>query len=1547
MQNNPTTLYNSQLDQACEIISALDYFGGKIANLGDPAKIFVDTEFVIDNKHFNILGMLDTGNTFLNCIDFETCKKLGFSQTDLIPSHKKAVKQAGKGSVIQILGLLPGKQNNGFKFKNLNKLFPIQDIYVLQGLEQDFNISLKFLYNNKFDISLSRSLLIYKENQREETHIPLISTSEAESVMCAVISPTVPLQGIKMAPHETIVVGANKNFKGSSFTPRQISFTSKDPTAFSSKTWQISELKQFDSEVPKYEIQNLSLVPKTIYRNFNLGSICQILKRPNHISHLPKEEQAHRIKTISTSTKIDPQFTTNYLQQLIDVIIDYSDVISWDGSPGETTLGETQIHTGQATPVFCPPRRMSPDVAAIVEKQLNKWLEQGIIVRACNKGSRWNARLIVVPKRKISGCPQEYRLCCDLRHLNKLCIIDAAPFSPLTMQETFHMLGGAKVFSILDLTQAFAAIPIRKDHQYKTAFIFQGQVFYYAKTCFGLASAPAALGKVLAKALANVPRTFCIWYMDDIIIYSKSPSAHLKHITIVLKSILKSGLKLRLDKCDWYRTSLTFLGHLITTEGYGVIESYTSAIRQWPMVKSKYDTQAFLGSTQYYASFVQDYAMLAKPLYAILKKQGKDKDIQKFEPEEAKLIWQAMQNLKKALTTTPILAFADFQPGASEFILDTDFSQLHYTIGAVLSQEQPPGSGKERVIAYAAKMLRPSQHSYSSYKGEMYAVIYFLEKFKYFLQLRHFCLRCDCESLKWLRSQHDHPTGMILKWIQTLARNNFSVVHRPRKEHSNADSLSRCPTTEVVSESDDEAALATIETSTKAKPNLLNCPYCNQIATNQQYLDFHIAETHSFRRKLAYSDWKKMRNSQEISLQAAYTANPMVTDEKAMPAMLVTPFTAKSNNDNSITYSNDQWAEFQRADPPLKLAMDVLDKKPIAEPLGKAAQSFIADGILEDGILKFVTYEYGEDNPRHLAVVPFALQIPVLMYFHQAFGCAGPLVTIAKAKEFVFFKGMHNVFQAMKLRCMPCQKRSKPPLVNKFQLISHTYVEPWFCVAIDHVGPFTPEIDGNNYLLTLKDLFSGWVEIFPVPSTKSSITIQKLSTEIFARYGVPQIILADNHSSFISTEFTEFCESLGIFIKHPTATNARANFVERIHSDLKKKINSKLRLEEENQPHRFTCQLCNKPFTSKAKLSSHLNTHDVTTISEAINSPAPEIIKQIKLEMGDKRHTDWVATLPQVLWAMRIAVSESRGASPFQIIFGKNPCTSLHLLYNTQINEAKFSKTPDYLMARSRRNEIAEAFVKKHLSAHILKHRKFYQQYVKTFEKGDLVYLFTPVLHKDISDKLDTPWTGPWEVLERLASTTYKVGPIPGKFTGYYKTMVIQVDRIKKYLEGEPTVTPPLNFKQVVKWLENKPKVPQFQHSEKEVENMATDDPEIPEIQTQPDLLSLPWKSTQEDTTPMYPPLPEGTDPASIPFQEPTTVAKKLKKKLAKRFSELPTPRVTRATTKATTARDSLVTGSIATVDNISNHDSGIATYFIDEITHDDTYHYDNFMYER
>ena len=124
------------------------------------------------------------------------------------------------------------------------------------------------------------------------------------------------------------------------------------------------------------------------------------------------------------------------------------------------------------------------------------------------------------------------------------------------------------------------------------------------------------------------------------------------------------------------------------------------------------------------------------------------------------------------------------------------------------------------------------------------------------------------------------------------------------------------------------------------------------------------------------------------------------------------------------------------------------------------------------------------------------------------------------------------------------------------------YVEPFHCIALDHVGPIRPVINGCQYLLTVKDLFSGWVEIFPVPSTEAQYVVQKVGQEICCRFGVPNTILTDNHSAFVGKTMTDFCSSLGITLKHSAPRNARSNFVERSHVDIKRKMNSKLRQQE-------------------------------------------------------------------------------------------------------------------------------------------------------------------------------------------------------------------------------------------------------------------------------------------------------------------------------------------------------------------------------------------------
>jgi hypothetical protein len=129
--------------------------------------------------------------------------------------------------------------------------------------------------------------------------------------------------------------------------------------------------------------------------------------------------------------------------------------------------------------------------------------------------------------------------------------------------------------------------------------------------------------------------------------------------------------------------------------------------------------------------------------------------------------------LKDALTALPILAYPDFK-SSEPFILDSYWSLDNNAVGACLSQRQ---SGQERVICYGAKKLSKLQANYPSTKGELAAIIIFIQKWRYFLRHRPFCLRLDNSALQWIHSM-EAPTGMIKRWLNILANHQFVVEHR-------------------------------------------------------------------------------------------------------------------------------------------------------------------------------------------------------------------------------------------------------------------------------------------------------------------------------------------------------------------------------------------------------------------------------------------------------------------------------------------------------------------------------------------------------------------------------------------------------------------------------------------------------------------------------------------------------------------------------------------------------------------------------------------------
>ena len=144
----------------------------------------------------------------------------------------------------------------------------------------------------------------------------------------------------------------------------------------------------------------------------------------------------------------------------------------------------------------------------------------------------------------------------------------------------------------------------------------------------------------------------------------------------------------------------------------------------------------------------------------------------------------AFSVLRASHIHAPILAFPT---ETGQYILDADAS--NFALGGVLSQIQ---DNVERVVAYCSRALRPSQRHYCTTKCEMLAAVAMCIQFRSYLRGAKFIIRTDHKSLVWLHRFKD-TEGMMARWLHALQPFQFSIIHRPGRDHGNADGLSRVP----------------------------------------------------------------------------------------------------------------------------------------------------------------------------------------------------------------------------------------------------------------------------------------------------------------------------------------------------------------------------------------------------------------------------------------------------------------------------------------------------------------------------------------------------------------------------------------------------------------------------------------------------------------------------------------------------------------------------------------------------------------------------------
>jgi hypothetical protein len=252
---------------------------------------------------------------------------------------------------------------------------------------------------------------------------------------------------------------------------------------------------------------------------------------------------------------------------------------------------------------------MPPNELAELKIQLQDLLDKGFIRPSA---SPWGCPALFVKKKDNS-----LRLCVDYHPLNAVTIKNKYPLPRIDI--LFDQLAGAKVFSKIDLRFGYHQIKIRPSDIPKTAFSTRYGLYEYLVMSFGLTNALAYFMYLMNSVFMQELDKFVVVFIDDILIYSKTPEDHAKHLHVILQRLRDHHLYAKFSKCEFWLDTVKFLGHTIFGNGISVDPSKVQEVMDWKPPTTVHQIHSFLGLASYYRRFILDFSRIAKPMTELLK----------------------------------------------------------------------------------------------------------------------------------------------------------------------------------------------------------------------------------------------------------------------------------------------------------------------------------------------------------------------------------------------------------------------------------------------------------------------------------------------------------------------------------------------------------------------------------------------------------------------------------------------------------------------------------------------------------------------------------------------------------------------------------------------------------------------------------------------------------------------------------------------------------------------------------------------------------------
>lgn len=490
--------------------------------------------------------------------------------------------------------------------------------------------------------------------------------------------------------------------------------------------------------------------------------------------------------------RIGEHLTVEERKLLIHVLYNREAALSWTFSEIGSLRPEvappqrirTEPHTAWQVPNFRVPRALVPIATNMIQERI----DQGLL-EPCHGPYRNPWFLVGKPEK-----PGKYRLINDAQHINRHTIRDG--MTPPDPEGLAEECAGQQVSSLLDLFSGYDQVPLDERDRDKTAMMFPQGLFRLTRLPQGGTNSVAQFCRLITSALLYaILLRACRPYVDDIAVHGPRTRydeeevrpgirrfiyEHIKNIDVTLLEVERSGFTVSGEKSQFCVAGIKIVGFICDADGRHPSSTKVIKILEWGPCTDVTSVRAFLGVAVYFRVWIEHFAIIARPLFALLKK---DALFTWGTPQQA-----SMDRIKSALGSAEALHTIIYTEDGGEIILLVDASGEGW--GGVITQMV---GGKKKPVRYESGLWSGAQLAYDAGRKECLGLLTMLKRCRAWLYGVRFVVETDANTLvaQLNRQPIDIPSALMTRWLAYIRNFDFDVRHVPGRTHTAADGLSR------------------------------------------------------------------------------------------------------------------------------------------------------------------------------------------------------------------------------------------------------------------------------------------------------------------------------------------------------------------------------------------------------------------------------------------------------------------------------------------------------------------------------------------------------------------------------------------------------------------------------------------------------------------------------------------------------------------------------------------------------------------------------------